>query len=440
MKKLILLILSFVFVCAGELKIATYNVENLFDDKNDGTEYSDFDIKKSSWNTKKYQEKLYILSEAIKKIDANIIALQEIENYSTLKELAQMCGYKFYKFTKDPSAPIGVGVMSKIDILDAKSYSVKGVKTRNILRVSFKFDKNEFSVFVNHFPASKNPIKERRAAAITLYQAINESLKSGKENLVLLGDFNSALGDDFLLNDIIRIQKFKNLWDEVPRNLQRSHKSGRAIDHVLLSQSFFENSPFYKKGSFGICKANVNYSAISDHVPLCFDISTKETSTVLATKSIDEIYNNQKIEDKTLIQKAAVIYKDDFGYVISQGKGKSIFVFEKKADIEIGKVYDIIALKSEIYEGNLEITSAKTIQTYDKIINTDEYKLDFKDINKARSGDVIKSVSGNVKNNYLQTEFGKIKLFSRSKNINKNGNYKDALVWSFKGERELIIK
>lgn len=440
MKKLILLLLSFIFLCAGELKITTYNVENLFDDKNDGTEYSDFNIKKSSWNTKKYQEKLSNLSEAINKINPDIIALQEVENYSTLKELAGICGYKFYKFTKDSSAPFGVGIMSKIDILDTRSYSVKGVKTRDILRVSFKFNENEFSIFINHFPAAKNTIKERRAAATTLYQAINETIKNGKENLILLGDFNSDLGNDFLLNDIIRIQKFKNLWDEVPRNLQRSHKSGRAIDHALLSQSFFENSPFYKKGSFGICKANVNYSVISDHFPLCFSINTKQNNIDLSIKSIDEIYNNQTIEDKTLIQKAVVIYKDDFGYVISQGKGKSIFVFEKKADIEVGKVYDIIAFNSKIYEGNLEITNAKTIQTYDKIINTDTYKLDFKDINKARSGDVIKSVSGNVKNGYLHTEFGKIKLFSRSKNINQSGNYNDVLVWSYNGQRELIIK
>ncbi|ASM40486.1 endonuclease/exonuclease/phosphatase family protein [Campylobacter sp. RM12327] len=440
MKKIFLLIISFVFLYSSELKIATYNVENLFDDKFDGTEYYDFNIKKSSWNTKKYQEKLSNLSEVINKINPDIIALQEVENYSTLQDLAKQSGYKFYKFTKDKTSPFGVGVMSKIEILSTKNYAVKSVKTRDILRADFKFDDSEFSIFINHFPAAKNPIRHRKAAATTLYQAINETIKNGKKNLILLGDFNSDLGDNFLLNDIIRINKFTNLWDEVPVNSQISHKSRRAIDHVLLSQSFFESSPYYKKGSFGICKADINYFEISDHLPLCFSINSEKTSIDLATKTINEIYKNQQINTKTLIQKAAVIYKDEAGYVISQGHGESVFVFDKNAVVDVGKIYDLIAYKSEIYDGNFEITSAKIINSYDKITNIDKYKIDFKNINEARSGDIITNIVGDVKNGYLHTEFGKIKLFSRSKKLNDNLDLKEALFWNYKGQKELIIK
>lgn len=438
MKKIIILLLSFAILYSSELKIATYNVENLFDDKNDGTEYRDFDIKKSSWNTQKYQKKLLNLSNAIKKINPDIIALQEVENYSTLKELAKISGYKFYKFTKSKTSPFGLGVMSRIEILYSKNYPVKGVKTRDILRADFKINNENFSIFINHFPAAKNPIRHRKAAAITLLGAVNLAKESGNKNLILLGDFNSNLGEDFLLNDIIRIHKFTNLWDEMPKNYQFSHKSKRAIDHVLLSQNFFESSPYYKKASFGICKADVDYLEISDHFPLCFTISSNKTDTALQTQTIEEIYKNQNLAQTTLIKKVAVIYKDNTGYVISQGKGKSVFVFEKNSNVNVGKIYDILAYKSEIYKGNFEISSAKILNSYDKIINTDEYKLDFKDINSARSGDVIK-ITGEFKNGYLQNKFGKFKFFSRSKNPNNN-EIKEALVWSYNGKKELIAK
>ena len=39
-----------VFAAGAELKIATFNVQNLFDAKNDGSEYKYFVVVKSEWN------------------------------------------------------------------------------------------------------------------------------------------------------------------------------------------------------------------------------------------------------------------------------------------------------------------------------------------------------------------------------------------------------
>ena len=63
---------------ASELKIATYNVENLFDDKIQGSEYKDF--KNGSWGAKQYSHKLNQIATVLLDLDADIIALQEIEN------------------------------------------------------------------------------------------------------------------------------------------------------------------------------------------------------------------------------------------------------------------------------------------------------------------------------------------------------------------------
>ena len=85
---LVFMILVFAVFAAGtELKIATFNVQNLFDAKNDGSEYKDFVVGKSEWNEKKANAKFKAVSAKIKELNADIIALQEIENEAILKEL-----------------------------------------------------------------------------------------------------------------------------------------------------------------------------------------------------------------------------------------------------------------------------------------------------------------------------------------------------------------
>ena len=52
----VLVLLFAMFFCgasAAELKIASFNVQNLFDGKDDGTEYADFEIGRGSWSEQK---------------------------------------------------------------------------------------------------------------------------------------------------------------------------------------------------------------------------------------------------------------------------------------------------------------------------------------------------------------------------------------------------
>ena len=78
MRVLVALIFLFSLLFSSELKIATYNVENLFDDKISGSEYSDF--KSNRWNSAKYQQKLQKISRVLRELNADVVALNEIEN------------------------------------------------------------------------------------------------------------------------------------------------------------------------------------------------------------------------------------------------------------------------------------------------------------------------------------------------------------------------
>ena len=66
---------------ALEFKVATYIVENLFDAKKEGNEYQEYmPGSKHGWDEAMVEKKIANLARVVKDMDADIIALAEIEN------------------------------------------------------------------------------------------------------------------------------------------------------------------------------------------------------------------------------------------------------------------------------------------------------------------------------------------------------------------------
>ena len=184
MRALFALVFAVLMAFASEISIATYNVQNLFDAKNDGGEYKDFVVGKSEWSEKKASAKFKTVSAKIKELNADIIALQEIENEQILKELMRETGYKYFAFSKGKNGPVGLAVLSRVKPEKTQIFSVPNVKTRDILKLNFEIDGQKFSLLNLHFPARKNPLKQRKTAFITLKSALADTQK-----VVVLGDF-----------------------------------------------------------------------------------------------------------------------------------------------------------------------------------------------------------------------------------------------------------
>ena len=116
---LLLFLLSFIF---GDsiVKIATYNVENLFDLQKNEFRYKEYEPNgKSLWNQRNYSIKLKNIAKVIKDIDADIIALQEIGSLQALKDLRfeikrQGLYYQYYSIANKKSTVIQVAILSKI--------------------------------------------------------------------------------------------------------------------------------------------------------------------------------------------------------------------------------------------------------------------------------------------------------------------------------------
>ncbi len=288
MKHLVLLLLLITHLF-GEthLKIATYNVENLFDLKRDGHEYKEYIPNTSSqWNKKNYTIKLKNTAKVIKDIDADIIALQEIESLQALKDLRytlkrQGLYYKYYKIANRKSTTVKVAVLSKYPFATTREiYVTSSYKYRNILELKFIIDKQPLYLFVNHWKSKSGPESMRIVSAKALRKRI-DTLGYDK-NIILLGDFNSDYEENIKfkrkrrhndtngrtgINDILRTKKqkdkasqvkfvsknFYNLWydtEKAERYTYIFRGKKEALDNILISQSLLQkNTIEYIEGS-----------------------------------------------------------------------------------------------------------------------------------------------------------------------------------------------
>ncbi len=274
------------------LKIATYNVENLFDLQKSGYEYSEYVPNSSSeWNQKNYKIKLKNIAHVIKDVDADIIALQEIESLQALLDLRfalKQSGlyYEHYAIADKKNTTVKVAILSKIPFLYSKELSVtQSYEYRNILETKFKINDKELYIFVNHWKSKAGAESMRLVSAKTLKNRITEI--GYDKNIILLGDFNSdyeehlkfvkkrnhndtngITGINHILGTINQRNytsylnytknSFYNLWyDTNEENRYTYIYKGKkeALDSILISQSLLG-----KKGIFYINKSVTNFN------------------------------------------------------------------------------------------------------------------------------------------------------------------------------------
>jgi endonuclease/exonuclease/phosphatase family metal-dependent hydrolase len=264
------------------LKIATYNVENLFDLERGGYKYKEYQPNgKSLWNKKNYKIKLENISKVIKDIDADIIALQEIHSLQALKDLRYKLKqeglyYQYYSIADRKNTAIKVAFLSKIPFVYSKELSVtSSLKHRNILENKFKINGKDLYLFVNHWKSKAGPESMRIVSAKALRKRVKEI--GFDKNIILLGDFNSdyeehikfkrkrehndtntKTGINHVLRSIKQNQKasdinyeknnFYNLWydtDEKNRYSYIFRGKKEALDNILVSQSLLNDEGIF---------------------------------------------------------------------------------------------------------------------------------------------------------------------------------------------------
>ena len=246
-------------------------------------------------------------------------------------------------------------------------------------------DGQKFSLLNLHFPARKNPLKQRKTAFITLKSALVDTQK-----VVVLGDFNAPYGDKELLGDFETSKNLANLWAFLPKYERYSHTSLNALDHVLLSKDVLNQN--YVLNSF---KVEREGEQISDHFALVFrlnfDKNAKNTLQHIAEARVGEL--TKKSDLPVLLKRATVVQKDKKGFTLAQDK-RGIYVYEPKNNAKPGQVMDVAVNRLDEFKGNLEISSHYAVKIYDETQDPHEHMLEAKNLKQARAGDVLGRIGG----------------------------------------------
>ena len=184
------------------ITIASYNVENLFDDVKNGNEYSDYDPESGSWDSDKYHRKLLAISRVIKSFSnkgADILCLQEIENENVLDTLTNVyCKNLNYKYTFIPhynKTSTNTAIVSKYPFENVLSHSSGNENMRFILEAKISINGKSIYVFNNHWKSKRGGEEctedERIASAWAVKRRIIEIQDiNPMADIVVTGDLN----------------------------------------------------------------------------------------------------------------------------------------------------------------------------------------------------------------------------------------------------------
>lgn len=292
---MIRLLLAFGVLCnllwGGEsVKIASYNVENLFDLHFDGTEYVEY-IPNSSWqwNPENYRKKLHNLAQVIADMRPDVIALQEIETVHALKDLQATLNrkglyYRHRAIADKKNTTVRVALLSRHPITYAKEIPVSANRgVRSILEVKLLIGGQPLYLFVNHWKSKSGPESKRILSAKALRKRLDEL--GHDQPFLLLGDFNShheeyrvfkkrrkhndtdgITGINHILKTVqddepVTFSSLKrakdlyyNLWYDLPEKKRWSHNfygKKESLDHMIISPGLADAKGVeYEEGSF----------------------------------------------------------------------------------------------------------------------------------------------------------------------------------------------
>jgi endonuclease/exonuclease/phosphatase family metal-dependent hydrolase len=303
------------------LIIATWNVQALFDGKEDGSEYVEYRMA-AGWSEEKYQARLTALGDAAARMTEegapDILALQELENGAILQSLAEgplaKYGYAWTFFAGNPGAPLGLGLLSRLPLLETKTHSITcngETSPRPLVEVRLEVGKRPLVLFICHWKSKVEGGDAtealRRASARTILRRLRE-IRVHEPDLpaLILGDLNenhdefyrrerlvvsallpddpeaaelsraaqageAGMRADFLVISEQKPPRPRYFAQETPalyspwgKELEKGtyyYQGGwETLDHILLSQGFFDGQGW----EFDVCEAPHREPFIND--------------------------------------------------------------------------------------------------------------------------------------------------------------------------------
>lgn len=264
--------------------VAFYNLENLFDTKDDfNTLDDDFTPNGSKkWTPKRYQKKLSRLAQTIGEIGREstglppvLIGVAEVENGTVVQDLLTtdpLNGYNYQYVHYDSPDERGIDNAllynrDNFEVIRSEAiplivYNPTGQRdtTRDILYVHGILNGEEVHIFVNHWPSRRNGEVETDYKRITAAKTIidyMEKLEVSIEspNYIVMGDFNDGPSSASIQTLMSRNSLYNPMekLKSPERGSANYKRSWILFDQIIVSHNFFN----YEKGTHSFTEANI---------------------------------------------------------------------------------------------------------------------------------------------------------------------------------------
>jgi len=294
------------------IRLATFNVENLFARYRFRRNFNPVDNDGFSINNLAFsindETAKQITAKAIKEVDADILALQEVDNLKVLDRFVSkyLGGMKYkHRILIDAFDPrnIDVALVSKYPILSVKTYrsernqrNTASLFSRDCLEVDISVNGKTITVYVNHFKSMMggrdNTYSRRKEQADKVSSIIDSrwSANNYEGNYAVVGDFNDYLDDRSSISDLVNHQGLRDVSEGIDVANRWTHywaggNQYKQIDFLLLSPELEANNSaipeIMRKGlAYRAEKytgdrfdfVGENNPKASDHCPLYIDI------------------------------------------------------------------------------------------------------------------------------------------------------------------------
>ncbi|MGD8564147.1 MAG: endonuclease/exonuclease/phosphatase family protein [Desulfarculaceae bacterium] len=295
------------------MRLATFNCENLFaryrfNKKKKPVKENGFTINNLAFDIYDNTNKR-ITANAIREVDADVIALQEVEGLPVLdrfnvKKYMKDCKYP-YAFLVDSHDPrsIDVALLSRHPIVWARTYrdeinpeTKRPLFSRDCLVVHLDVKGKPLVLYVNHLKSmmggrsQTKPKRQKQAKRVAKLIRDQWASQGYQGNYVVLGDLNDYPGQGTALNSLLNHPGLENVVKRLPQDEQWTHyyakkKQYTQLDYLLLSPSLAQANPglpgVMRKGlpkravkytGKRLSKVGENKPKASDHCPLYMDL------------------------------------------------------------------------------------------------------------------------------------------------------------------------
>ena len=252
--------------------IGFYNVENLFDTKDDPkTADDDFTSEgKLRWNYKRYKIKIKKLGSVIAQLGMNrskyspaIVGLVEVENAKVVRDLVNSSNlkkhhYGFAHYDSPDERGIDVALLYNkhvFEFLSSETFPVfliddEGERdyTRDILKVSGNLHGEFVHILVNHWSSRREGAAETEPKRIIAAETVRSVIDKIKDThfdpkIIIMGDFNDdpiskSVKQHLVLNDFFN--PMESLLDREKKGTTTYEKKWNLFDQIIFSKNFLE--------------------------------------------------------------------------------------------------------------------------------------------------------------------------------------------------------